>query len=110
MTVPYYGENVTCSELYENSDYKIIYFIADIDNDYQNELVFSDMYWASPELVLDVALDGSLQVMNLSKDDYPAMYGAIAKIEGRHGRMKKRGWLEQMYPVPQEMFMYFTNL
>lgn len=82
MTVPYYGENVTCSELYENSDYKIIYFIADIDNDYQNELVFADMYWASPELVLDVALDGSLQVMNLSKDDYPAMYGAIAKIEG----------------------------
>lgn len=94
ITVPYYGENVTCSELYENSDYKIIYFIADIDNDYQNELVFADMYWASPKLVLDVALDGSLQVMNLSQDDYPAMYGAIAKIEGgdMDGRRNVDGW------------------
>ena len=74
ITIPYKGENVTYSELYEKEPFGCGCFLADIDNDYQDEIVFVEDSVQKPYLVLDHALDGSIQEMDISEDIYVFYY------------------------------------
>lgn len=81
ITIPYYGEYVTCSEYFERIEYKGTYVIADIDNDYQNELVL--LYDTSKVFcALDITPDGSIQAVDLESYIYSPLTGGICNVDG----------------------------
>lgn len=83
ITIPDLGENVTCSEYFESSDYRTSYVIADIDNDYQNELVLlSDDGMGKLFCALDITPDGSTQVVDLESYIYSPLIGGICNVDG----------------------------
>lgn len=102
ITIPYNGENVTYSELYEKEPFGCGCFLADIDNDYQDEIVFVEDSVQRPYLVLDHALDGSIQEMDISEDMFEEMSGALVNVDGET-------WLagaNVSYPIPIEYAFY----
>ena len=93
ITIPHLGENVTCSEYFESSEYRTSYVIADIDNDYQNELVLlSDDGMGKLFCALDITPDGSTQVLDLETYIYSPLIGRICNVDGEIWISGSYGW------------------
>ena len=83
ITIPYLGENVTCSEFFESTEYRGAYTFADIDNDYQNELVLLvDSNLGKVFGALDITPDGDIQIVDLESYIYSPLAGGICDVEG----------------------------